>query len=122
MTLLSPCPTPDRGELGLRTRSQMRSHVEAKLMAALERSPFSLNHRKTRVTVLEQEPPELGEGHRSSAQGHCITGIRVTRSAVDLTRSSKREIRSLAYNLKRLGFVQLACKRVGGEVAVRTRY
>ena len=100
----------------------MRSHVEAKLSAALKGSPFSLNQRKTRVTVLEQDPPAFGQDRRHTGEGHRITGVRVTEDAVELTRSSKREIRSLVYNLKKLGFLQLACNRFGGKTAVRTRY
>jgi hypothetical protein len=94
--------------LGIKSAPQMRSYVETRLTAALDGSGFALNQRKTRVTVLEQ--------------GHRITGIRVTENAVELTRSAKRDLRSLVYNLRKLGFLRMACNRVGGEIAARTCY
>jgi hypothetical protein len=108
--------------LPIENESKMRSHVEEILTAALEGSPFSLNHGKTRVSVLEQKPAAPALSRPNTGQGHRITGIRVTSDKVELTRSAKRDIRSLVYNLNKLGFLQVACNRVGGEVAARTSY
>ena len=101
----------------------MRSHVEAKLAAALKRQPFFAQSEKDSRNSPRTSPACIwARSPRYRRRPPHYRGPRDPgRRGVD-SFAQVGEIRSLVYNLKKLGFLQLACNRFGGKIAVRTRY
>ncbi|VTT98814.1 rna-directed dna polymerase : RNA-directed DNA polymerase OS=Methylobacterium radiotolerans (strain ATCC 27329 / DSM 1819 / JCM 2831) GN=Mrad2831_1389 PE=4 SV=1: RVT_1 [Gemmataceae bacterium] len=94
-------------DLGIRTAKQAQAVVVERVERALRRSGFMLHPDKTRVTAIERE--------------HRITGLRVGADRVDVPRRVKRKAASLARDLRKLGLVDTARRRIGAEIHAATQ-
>ena len=91
---------------GFETPQQMRAYVQAQLENALKGSRFRLNHRKTRVSSVEE--------------GHKITGLFVSTDQVTLPRATRRKLAALMHQVKRDGLTAAAIRHGDGAIHART--
>ena len=90
---------------GFEAAQQMRDHVQTELELALKGSRFRLNHRKTRVSSIDD--------------GHKITGLFVSADQVTPPRTTRRKLSALMHQIKRDGLTAAAIKHVDCAIHAR---